>query len=436
MVGSPCRAAAIEGPRTLEDSTVVESWSLPNGLRVVTRHVPNAGSVAITVCYRTGTSQDPPGKEGLASLLAEVDFMSPAGPLPERTREEMASLRPLGWNLKVTRNHTELSEIGSRRQFPGMIHQVAQRMRGVTVTPESFRRSVATVSHDLADTYSGRPDLALHHSLGEWAAGRTHQEILRYGSGKGLRAISAKEIQERLRALYVPARATLGIAGDLSGVDVHRLLEQEFAGIPAGTPSPDTPRGSPRAGSFVMPKPSGAPALGAIGITAPALTDSLHPSFYLNVLVLGSAILSQWGPPTTPLSSRFQYSILDEPDLVRFYPTLSDSTADSLSLVQDFNLSIGEVSRMTMNQEAYDRVREGVTWLLGGPLTPDLLRRMKSDPAVMYSLSSSMAAREMLGGDAFWTAYRRHFEEDPDPGLIRWLEYFVTRDHQVILLMK
>ena len=127
--------ARADGPTPLRDSTVADHWKLANGLTVVTRHIPRALGVAITVAYPTGSDGDPAGRPGLTRLAAEVEMMAPAGDVPERTREEMESLRPLGWSIKVGRRSVQLAEVATREQFPGVLRQMATRMRGVTVNP-------------------------------------------------------------------------------------------------------------------------------------------------------------------------------------------------------------------------------------------------------------------------------------------------------------
>src|SRR5437867_4132460 len=83
---SQATAASRVAPDTLADSTVVESWTLDNGLAVSTRHVPDAQAVAITLGFAIGTDDDPGDREGLALVLDELVFMSAAGNVPARTR--------------------------------------------------------------------------------------------------------------------------------------------------------------------------------------------------------------------------------------------------------------------------------------------------------------------------------------------------------------
>src|SRR5438128_914951 len=231
------RPAAAD-PVTLADSTTIESWRLANGLQVVTRHLPRAKAIALTVCYRAGSALDPPGHEGLGALLAELDFTAAAGDVPDRTRAEMASLRPFGWGVKVTRRFALLSEGAGLERFPGVLHQAALRMRGVTVSEANLRDAVVNVKRDLAENYAQRPDRELYYAIGDLAAGANEAAVRRYGNGHGLDGMTVKEVQRKLASIYVPANAVLSILGNLDGLDLHRLVENEFGAIPSGTPLP------------------------------------------------------------------------------------------------------------------------------------------------------------------------------------------------------
>ena len=65
--------------------------------------------------------------------------------------------------------------------------------------------------------------------------------------------------------------------------------------------------------------------MAVLGLTAPALSDSLHPSFYMALLVLGGQAKVSWEPPARPLVTRFQYSLLDDPGFARFYPAVESA---------------------------------------------------------------------------------------------------------------
>lgn len=425
-------AAAAE-PVTLPDSTVAESWELPNGLRVVTRHIPRTTGVAIVVCYRAGSDDDPPGSEGTASLIAEVAFTSAAGEMPERTREEMRGLRPLGWNLRVSPDHTQFCEIASREQFPGVLREVATRMRGVKVTESGVRAAIATVKRDLARAYSGDVDLLVHNQLHQLATGDGREAARRYASGGGLRGLAARQIQQHIQTLYVPSNAVLSLAGNLSGFDLRRLLEREFGDLPAGARVPAPARGRFTPGVWSMPQAGLSEPVAALGITAPALGDSSHPSFYLHTLVIGSMCMGRWGPPQAPLTSRFEYSLLEDPDLVRFYPPTSSDPADTNSIAIPLWIVIGQLPDGLVEPETHGRLDQAISWLLGGPMMGDLVDRMRSEPGTLYLLAGAMALREMRGGEPFWAEYRRRFAEAKDTAVEQWRSYLVSPDRCVQL---
>src|SRR5262249_58631009 len=116
MVSS--RAAAPAGAAMRSDSTVTDAWRLGNGLEVRTLNVPHTPGVSITLAFRAGSGYDPAAQEGLAELLAELQFTCPAGDVPERSREEMASLRPLGWEGQTGARLRRFTEIAAPRPPP------------------------------------------------------------------------------------------------------------------------------------------------------------------------------------------------------------------------------------------------------------------------------------------------------------------------------
>jgi hypothetical protein len=414
----------------LPDSTVLEQWTLANGLNVVTRHVPQAGAVAVSVAYRGGSRLDPDGREGLAALLAEVAYTGMAGDVPERTRAEMSGLRPKGWNLRVSTDYVLFAEMAAVNQFPGVLHQVAQRMRGVSVTDALLRSARTTVRRDLEEKYARNVDLALPNQVRVLATGGSEATLTRHATGAGIEKLNAGEAQKLVRTRFVPMNAVMSITGNLSGVDIRRLVESEFAAIPAGTRLKESPPAAPKAGVYTLSSSAIQGPVGALGIIAPALSDSLHPSFYLHMLELGSLTRQVWSPPPAPMSTTFEYSMIDNPDLAIFYPPVFGESGSG-SLTEGLQITMADLPLDRIDQGTVDQVTGAIGWLLGGPLSADLLRRMRSESAPLYTLSSSTAVRELRGGEAFWSQYRTRFAAAQLPGLEYWIPYFGNPSNQV-----
>lgn len=432
---APRNAAADSAPVTLSDGTVFESWTLTNGLRVVTRHVPLCRSVDVTLAYGFGSADDPPGKEGLHALLAELEYMGATAEAPERSRAELPSQRPAGWDLALAPHVTRFSELASVPQFPGVLHQVATRLRGVSVTAPGLRASLGAVRADLDSSYRADVGLILYYGAAIWARGGDDARCAWIASGKGLQGLSARDLQQQLRAAFVPANAVLSIAGNLGSVPVRALVQNEFGSIPAGQALPAPARIALDSASCAMARPEVRGAAGVVGLFTPALTDSTHPAFLMQLLLAGGHCANRWGAAEPPLRSRFQYALLDDPEIARFYAPVPADARDPDLLTVEFTASLGEVNAMILEPRSYQEIWRSVDWLLGGPLPPELSKRVLKDAGALHTLASGMATRELWGGEPFWSQYRRRFRDAIDHPYARWYEWFVAPEHRVALLM-
>lgn len=434
FLGAP-PAGAAAGPDTLADGTWVDRWTLRNGLEVSVRHVPEGNAVAVITAYRVGRNQDPGGREGLADLVGEVLLTAGAGDIPERSREELAGIRPRGWNLQITPRFTLTSEVASPAQFPGLLRQVATRMRGVTVTDSNLARALATVTRELGERYLGSPELTLYNQLRDVAQGVSDEDLVRRVSGRPLRNVTAAEVGERLRRLYVPANAVLALAGDLEGVDVRALVATLFEDIPAGTVLREPPEPRLKAGTRTLRRHGLDWPTGVVGILGPRIDDPLHPNFYLNALVMGRYCEKAWGPAPAPLQFRFRYPLFADPDLVQFFPPVAAGDTDPERLRTLLLEALGGLAGSIVDAEVFQELRLNHAWLLGGPMTPSLLNRIRLHSGTLHTLASTMAVHALWGSRGFWEEYLERFMDERATGGNRWTEHFSSPDQMVRLLL-
>lgn len=403
-VAAPARSAE------LPDSTVREAWKLENGLEVRTIHVPRAAAVSVTVAYRAGWGYEPANMDGLADLLAEVQWTSAAGPTPERTRDELTSARPLGWESRVGARLARFTEIVTPQQLPGTLQEAARRMTGVTVTEGDVRTARTNVRADLGRRYFADAADALYWRAAAQARGLEGERLVRAAAAPALDKLAARDVTTWLRRWYHAGNASLAIVGDLSGTDVRALVGTLFGPLAGAAALPDTVEVRMQGVKRTAPWKDLGGATAVVAAMAPALDDSLHPGFYLGMIVTGPGLTENWGPPTPPLRTRFQYSILDEPELVRFYPPLRPDVTDP-------DLAAGalyEYLQVTGGQNVMAgillRVKRSVRWLLGAELPLDLRSRLRANPSGLGTLSSGAATRALWRGDAFWADYLARFD--------------------------
>lgn len=404
----PARAAA---PGAMSDSTTFQSWRLANGLEVRLRDVPGAGSIAITMAYRAGTAIEPAGQPGLADLLAQIYFTAPAGDIPERGIAEMSSLRPLGWKLSANAHVALFTEVASREQFAGVLRQVATRAHGVQVSDSSLRGAIAATRRQLGERYLGAPEGVLYERLRDLATGVDDAQALQRASGRGIENCTVAEAESLLRQLYVPANGVLSLAGDFASLPLRSIVEREFGGIAAGVAQPDSPSLRWVGGSRASLVNGLSLPVAGVAVAAPALEDSLHPTFALAMTIIGGWWSKQHDPRNPPYTSYFQYSLVDEPEIARFDFDVQPETNGTPELQESWNLYMETFSSQMFTGEMLNAVRQNVSWLLGGPLPSQLRRQARTSPPVLATIAGGMATRALWKGDAFWQRYLARFGE-------------------------
>lgn len=419
---STSRATAAPVSKVLPDQTRMSHWTLPNGLRVVTRSIPKARSAAVTLSFRLGSREDPTTHEGFAELAAQVAYTGRCGDLPSRSMIEMDQLRPGGWSLTVGPHLVEMTEACPLDLLPGVLHQVCQRLKGVAVDDSLVRTSREQVQRRLRRNYDTQPFNTLHYLSGEIAAGRPAEAAMRYASGDGLQSVTARQIREILAARLVPANAVLCVVGNLDRYPLATLIEKEMAGIPPGKAAPPPPWGHEVGGNAALKRPDIDRMMSTVAIITPALTDTLHPYFVAFTVSAAGALRQYWAKfDSTTTTRRFRYSIATDPELARFYPPFNDRLPP-MDIWKEFLDRTGEaIADSTSIQSA----AEDMLWLTGGPIPPELRERAETDPTVIHTLAQTLAAIESFGDAAFWDAYRvrlmRASSHDLGP-LFRWFD--------------
>ena len=426
-------AADVAAPTVLADSTVVERWTLDNGLQVTTRHIPGARTVAMVLGFRVGSDLDPVGQEGIAQLMAELLLTAPAGSTPARTASEMNHLRPEGWDLQAGPHFTMLTEIAQGPQVAGVLSQFASRLRGVTVTQTELKTAVESVRSDLAQRYFGPPGQSLYYQVRELGLHTDDQITLRKANAKGIEKVSVKQAQERLRQLYVPANAVLSIVGDLDEMQLHALIQSQFGDIRAGTPGPALAPSPLQPYARVIKRTDLTSPIGVIAVISPPVTDPNHPVFYLGVTLLGGLAKDLW-QKTDLLPSRFRYSLFSDPDLVLYYPETDGHDQDTDVMGVRFSQLIVRLRSSLVDEEAYRKLRESLRWQLGGPLSRRFLERARTESATLGTLASTLAARSLWLGEPFWQGYLARLDAEPSGAFDRISQYVDSREHQVRLL--
>lgn len=199
--------------------------------------VANDPTVSISIWFKVGSQNDPPGKEGLAlltsSLLAE-------GATAKRSYQEiLAALYPLAatYGARTDQEMTTFSGRAHKDTLDAYLELYTQAFLEPKFDAADFERLRSSQKNDLERTlrYSSDEDLAkavLHSAL--FAGSRYAHPPL--GTVAGLSAITLDDVRAFYRQHYTRDNAVLALGGGFS-TELRTRLEAALARLPAGAPA-------------------------------------------------------------------------------------------------------------------------------------------------------------------------------------------------------
>jgi zinc protease len=234
-LGASAQAQAIPLPIN------VRTHTLANGLRVVLSPERSSPTVAIAVYYDVGSRDEERGLSGFAHLFEHMMFEgsenAPKGTF-DRLMDQSGNPDANGTTSEDRTNYYET--LPSNALAVGLWLE-ADRMRALSVTPESFENQREVVLEERRQSYEDQPyGLAMLRrdalAFGEYYP-YAHTAI---GEPEDLRRATFAQVVAFHRRYYVPNNAVLSIAGDLDEASTLAMVNRYFAVIPRA-PAPDRP---------------------------------------------------------------------------------------------------------------------------------------------------------------------------------------------------
>ncbi|HEX6497511.1 MAG TPA: pitrilysin family protein [Micromonosporaceae bacterium] len=218
----------------------VESFTLPNGLRVVLAPDRSAPVIGVAVVYDVGIRSEPEGRTGFAHLFEHLMFQG------SQNLEKLAHFRYVQgsggtFNGSTHLDYTDYFETLPANALERALFLEADRMRGPKLTEENLRNQVDVVKEEirvnvLNRPYGGFPWLKLPPVMFDTYP-NAHDG---YGSFVDLESATVEEAQTFFETYYACGNAVLGVAGDFDVAEATALIERHFGDVPA-RPAPPRP---------------------------------------------------------------------------------------------------------------------------------------------------------------------------------------------------
>lgn len=208
-----------------------QSYTLPNGLRVVHNYDPATVMAAVDVLYDTGARDESRSLTGIAHLFEHLMFGgSRHVPHFDKVLQDAGGQS----NAWTSNDHTNFYDILPAANVATALYLESDRMNALAFSPESLEVQRSVVIEEFKQQCLNRPYGLLMHRLREtlyspdhpysWPViGLTPDHIAK---------VTAEDVRSWFYAHYAPNNAVLAISGNIPYEQGRELVEHWFGDIP------------------------------------------------------------------------------------------------------------------------------------------------------------------------------------------------------------
>jgi predicted Zn-dependent peptidase len=212
----------------------VRRRALPCGLDVIVHADAAAPSIAVSVWYRVGSSDERADRTGFAHLFEHL-FKSPASRIGGHHYEILKRAGATEANASTTTDRTAYHEVVPAHQLELALWIESDRMGYFAdgFDPERLAMQQSVVRAERRQRHEDVPYGAERFAIGRALYPEGHPlRHLTIGRHEDIGAATAEDVLAFYRTWYVPANATLVIAGDVPD-DLDALVDRYFGSFPA-----------------------------------------------------------------------------------------------------------------------------------------------------------------------------------------------------------
>ena len=237
--------AALRPPEVTADPKIdFEKYTLPNGLEVLLVPDKSVPLVAVTIWYHVGSGNETYGKSGFAHLFEHMLFQGSKHVGVDNHFDILKKIGVSDVNGTTNSDRTNYYEVVPSNQLETALWLESDRMGYLLQPPKSvedpanhFGKSLANqidvVRNERRQRYDNVPygSTRFAVSMGLYPEGHPYR-YMTIGKHEDLTSASVDDVKNFFKTWYVPANATLAIAGDFDKAEVKKSVEQWFGKFP------------------------------------------------------------------------------------------------------------------------------------------------------------------------------------------------------------
>ena len=212
-----------------------EKYVLPNGLEVILAPDPRVPIVAVDVWYHVGSGNETYGRSGFAHLFEHMMFQGSKHVGEDQHWKVLKDIGVGATNGSTNPDRTNYYEVIPSNQLETALWLESDRMGYLLGRDfaKSFAVQVEVVRNERRQRYDdvpyGKSRMALAAAL---YPERHPYHVLTIGKHEDLAAASVADVTRFFKTWYVPANATLAIAGDFDVAATKKLVAKWFGSFP------------------------------------------------------------------------------------------------------------------------------------------------------------------------------------------------------------
>jgi len=212
-----------------------EKYTLPNGLEVMLVPDKTVPLVAVSVWYHVGSGNETYGRSGFAHLFEHMMFQGSKHVPDDKHFDILKKIGVTDVNGTTNPDRTNYYEVVPSNQIETALWLESDRMGYLLekVTKPSLDNQIDVVRNERRQRYDnvpyGKTRFAVNAAL--YPEGHPYR-YLTIGKHEDLTAASLDDVKNFFKTWYVPANATLAIAGDFEVAEAKALVDKWFGKFP------------------------------------------------------------------------------------------------------------------------------------------------------------------------------------------------------------
>ncbi len=231
LLFTPSVLRAAEGDPKLP----IERYQLDNGLEVILHPDRTVPLTYVSVWYHVGSGEETPGKSGFAHLFEHMMFQGSKHVGEDRHFEVLRKIGSAVINGSTNTDRTNYFEQVPSHQLESALWLESDRLGYMLplLNEKSLANQRDVVRNERRQRVDNVPYGKSQFVLGRLLYGEGHPyRYLVIGRHEDLAAASLDDVKNFFRKWYVPANATLLIAGDIDVPATKKLVEKWFGTFP------------------------------------------------------------------------------------------------------------------------------------------------------------------------------------------------------------